>query len=144
MIIRSFSPSLGVAYYNNLGVIHLGLEKPTLACLYLQKALQELKNVEKSCKKTYSCSIYNHYYLLNFRFVAEKTKNLYSNESEVGLQLCYNLGVTLLYMNKPAQAFDFLVEVVKTQSMNPRLWLRLAECCIRVHKQVSMNESPLV
>lgn len=38
---RLFGPSLGVMYYNNLGVIHMGLGKPTLACLYLQKALKE-------------------------------------------------------------------------------------------------------
>lgn len=41
LFFRLFGPSLGVMYYNNLGVIHMGLGKPTLACLYLQKALKE-------------------------------------------------------------------------------------------------------
>lgn len=46
--VRSYGPSLGVMYYNNLGVIHLGMGKPTVACLYLQKALQETQVKEES------------------------------------------------------------------------------------------------
>lgn len=53
--------------------------------------------------------------------------------------LMYNLGVSLLHGGKPLQAFDCLTEAVQVYHMNPRLWLRLAECCIMVHKPVSIN-----
>lgn len=52
--------------------------------------------------------------------------------------LMYNLGVSLLHGGKPLQAFDCLTEAVQVYHMNPRLWLRLAECCIMVHKPVSI------
>lgn len=48
LLVRSYGPSLGVMYYNNLGVIHLGMGKPTVACLYLQKALQETQVKEEN------------------------------------------------------------------------------------------------
>lgn len=41
-------------YYNNLGVIHLGMGKPTVACLYLQKALQETQIGEESNSSAHS------------------------------------------------------------------------------------------
>lgn len=50
--------------------------------------------------------------------------------------LMYNLGVALLHGGKPTQAFDCLIEAVQVYHTNPRLWLRLAECCIMAHKQV--------
>lgn len=68
------------------------------------------------------------------------SRPLYQLSSNVQPELYYNLGVTLLHMNKPDKAFDFLLEVLQVHSMNPRLWLRLAECCIAVHKSVSKNK----
>lgn len=52
-------------------------------------------------------------------------------------QIMYNLGVSLLHSGKPIQAFDCLTLAVQIYHTNPRLWLRLAECCIMVHKNVS-------
>lgn len=49
----------------------------------------------------------------------------------------FNLGISLLHARKPEEAFDCLIEAVQTYHMNPRLWLRLAECCIMTHKKVS-------
>lgn len=116
----TYGPGLGVMYYNNLGVIHLGLGKPTVACLYLQKALQETQLVEESSSSQSGDWL--------------SSRPLYQLSSNVQPELYYNLGVTLLHMNKPDKAFDFLLEVLQVHSMNPRLWLRLAECCIAVHK----------
>lgn len=50
----------------------------------------------------------------------------------------FNLGVCLLHSGKPLQAFDCLTEAVQIFHTNPRLWLRLAECCIMAHKAVSL------
>lgn len=49
----------------------------------------------------------------------------------------FNMGISLLHARKPEEAFDCLIEAVQTYHMNPRLWLRLAECCIMTHKTVS-------
>ncbi|XP_076034064.1 CCR4-NOT transcription complex subunit 10 isoform X2 [Oratosquilla oratoria] len=114
-------PSLGVVYYNNLGVIHFGLSKPTVACLYLQKALQEVKG--DMGVPTYPNEPFSN-------------RPLYQLGSRVKWEIYYNLGITLLHMNKPDRAFTFLMEVIKVHTCNPRLWLRIAECCIAQHKMV--------
>lgn len=45
-------------------------------------------------------------------------------------EILYNLGIQLLFSGRPVVAFDCLVEAVQIYHTNPRLWLRLAECCI--------------
>lgn len=57
--------------------------------------------------------------------------------SKKHFELLYNMGVTLLHCNQPLPAFDCLLNVVQAYPFNPRLWLRLAECCTQVYKQVS-------
>ena len=56
-------------------------------------------------------------------------------------QLLYNMGVQLLHCGRPAAAFDCLIETMQLYHISPRLWLRLAECCIQTHKNVSRSES---
>jgi CCR4-NOT transcription complex subunit 10 len=44
-------------------------------------------------------------------------------------ELLYNMGIQMLHCGKPVAAFECLVEAVQVFRTNPRLWLRLAECC---------------
>ncbi|CAH2006426.1 unnamed protein product [Acanthoscelides obtectus] len=50
-------------------------------------------------------------------------------------ELMYNLGISLLHAHKPVQAFDCLIVAVRRYHRNSRLWMRIAECCIMVHKE---------
>jgi len=59
--------------------------------------------------------------------------------ASIKTELMFNLGISLLHARKPEEAFDCLIEAVQTYHMNPRLWLRLAECCIMTHKKVSRH-----
>lgn len=52
-------------------------------------------------------------------------------------ELMYNLGIALLHAGKPVQAFDSLIIAVRRYHRNSRLWMRIAECCIMVHKEVN-------
>ena len=52
-------------------------------------------------------------------------------------ELMYNMGLQLLHCQQPAAAFDCLMETINMYRINPRLWLRIAECCIMAHKAVS-------
>ena len=45
-------------------------------------------------------------------------------------ELLYNCGIQLLHIGRPLAAFECLIEAVQVYHANPRLWLRLAECCI--------------
>jgi len=46
----------------------------------------------------------------------------------------YSLGVSLLYAGKASKAFDCFTEVAQRVHNNPKLLLRMAECCIYSHK----------
>lgn len=97
--------------------------KPNLACFYFQKAVKENDEVIKSFPKPEP---------------GEPLSNrpLYTLSANKNTELMYNLGVVLLYAGKPIKAFDCLTEAVQVYHMNPRLWLRMAECCIMAHKEV--------
>ena len=51
-------------------------------------------------------------------------------------ELHYNLGLSLLHSGQPAKAFDCFIESRSSFQCNPRYWLRLAECCVALDKQV--------
>lgn len=53
-------------------------------------------------------------------------------------ELLYNCGIQLLHIGRPLAAFECLMEAVQVYHFNPRLWLRLAECCISTNKGVCM------
>uniref|UniRef100_A0A1B6E480 CCR4-NOT transcription complex subunit 10 n=1 Tax=Clastoptera arizonana TaxID=38151 RepID=A0A1B6E480_9HEMI len=116
------SPS--VLYHNNMGCLHHYMGKPNLASFFINKALQENINALKVFSKTESGEQQ-----------APSRRPLYAIGGNKAPQLMYNIGVVLLHGGKPLQAFDCLTEAVQVYHMNPRLWLRLAECCIMVHKQ---------
>ena len=54
-------------------------------------------------------------------------------------ELLYNCGIQLLHIGRPLAAFECLVEAVQVYHSNPRLWLRLAECCIAANKGVRLR-----
>nr|CAD7601268.1 unnamed protein product [Timema genevievae] len=115
--------SPAVLFYNNIGCIHHYMGKPNLACFYIFKALGENDAAMKSLPKP------------------EPGREPYSGRpvhtvgSNKQYELMYNVGVCLLYGGQPTRAFDCLTEAIQVYHMNPRLWLRLAECCIMAHKQ---------
>lgn len=58
-------------------------------------------------------------------------------------ELLYNCGIQLLHINRPLAGFECLMEAVQFYHSNPRLWLRLAECCVAANKKVPQCVSDL-
>ncbi|CAJ0961722.1 unnamed protein product [Ranitomeya imitator] len=56
-------------------------------------------------------------------------------------ELLYNCGIQLLHIGRPLAAFECLIEAVQVYHSNPRLWLRLAECCIAANKGTPEQET---
>ncbi|NWW33064.1 CNO10 protein, partial [Panurus biarmicus] len=56
-------------------------------------------------------------------------------------ELLYNCGIQLLHIGRPLAAFECLIEAVQVYHSNPRLWLRIAECCIAANKGTSEQET---
>lgn len=115
--------SIATMYYNNVGVIHFYMRKHNLGSFYLKKALQENEKVSQ---------LFNLSGLANNKTLSGRPLSTLGISRH--FELFYNIGIQLLHCRKPHEAFDCLIETVQMFKINPRLWLRLAECCIMVHK----------
>lgn len=62
---------------------------------------------------------------------------LYTLGGNKHYELMYSLGVSFLHAGQPSKAFDCFTEAAQKLHNNPKLWLRMAECCIHSHKSVS-------
>ncbi|XP_050537482.1 CCR4-NOT transcription complex subunit 10 isoform X3 [Daktulosphaira vitifoliae] len=111
---------------NNVACLYHYAKKPTLAYTSIYKALVQHQKSLKEVTKA------------NHVEGALSGQPLHVIGASVKTELMFNLGISLLHAQKPEEAFDCLIEAVQTYHMNPRLWLRLAECCIMTHK--SSNE----
>lgn len=116
LIYSECGESSSIMQYNNLGVIYHAMGKPNMACHYFQKAIKaDIAFFHKSKNEAE-----NPLYILG----ASKYN-----------ELVYNLGISLLHAGRPANAFDCLIIAVRQYHRNARLWLRIAECCIQIHKE---------
>ncbi|RUS91989.1 hypothetical protein EGW08_000202 [Elysia chlorotica] len=110
---HSTGECLAVMYANNQALINMCLQKPNIAICQVRDALQYNEKVSKDTvpndkvRPPLQLSYVSRHY-----------------------QLLHNLGVLQLHARRPSPAFDCFYECVQVYHRNPRLWLRLAECCI--------------
>ena len=76
----------------------------------------------------------NHVFLVSAKTLSGRP--IYTIAVSRHYELLYNMGVQLLHCGKPTAAFDCLIQSLEQCQINPRLWLRLAECCIMVYREV--------
>ncbi|XP_029445263.1 CCR4-NOT transcription complex subunit 10 isoform X2 [Rhinatrema bivittatum] len=117
-------------FWNNLGCIHFAMGKHNLGIFYFKKALQENDN---ACAQLATSSTDP-----GKKFSGRPMCTLLTNKR---YELLYNCGIQLLHIGRPLAAFECLIEAVQVYHSNPRLWLRLAECCIAANKGTSEQET---
>ncbi|XP_017286664.1 CCR4-NOT transcription complex subunit 10 isoform X2 [Kryptolebias marmoratus] len=117
-------------FWNNLGCIHFAMGKHNLGVFYFKKALQEN---DHTCAQLGDGSSEQ-----SKKFTGIPMCALLSNKR---YELLYNCGIQLLHIGRPLAAFECLMEAVQVYHSNPRLWLRLAECCISANKGGSEQEN---
>ena len=117
---KTSGESSAVLYYNNMACLHLAMGKPNLACFYLRKALYENKCALESVQAKDSDPL--------------SSQPLYTLGGNRHYELMYSLGVSLLHAGQASAAFDCFMEAAQKLHNNPKLWLRIAECCIYYHK----------
>ncbi|KAM9806819.1 CCR4-NOT transcription complex subunit 10 isoform X3 [Syngnathus typhle] len=117
-------------FWNNLGCIHFAMGKHNLGIFYFKKALQEN---DHTCAQLGDGGNGQAK-----RFTGIPMCALLANKR---YELLYNCGIQLLHIGRPLAAFECLIEAVQVYHSNPRLWLRLAECCISANKGGSEQES---
>lgn len=109
---------------NNMGLIHFAVKHYALAARFFQQALlfDQAATENTSTEKVEGSPLY----------CVGATKRP---------EILYNHGITLLYLQKPKEAFECLLVVLNSYHNNPKLWLRLAECCIMVHQRMLKEQS---
>lgn len=117
---KTTGESSAVLYYNNMACLHLAMGKPNLACFYLRKALHENKCALESVQMKDSDPI--------------SLQPLCTLGGNKHYELMYSLGVSLLHAGQASVAFDCFMDASQKLHNNPKLWLRIAECCIYCHK----------
>lgn len=110
--------------------IHFALGKPNLACYYLKVAIDENKKAVESLQTTETTE-------------TKSQPSLHALNKSKHYELMYSLGVGFLYAGQAAKAFDCFIEAVQQYHNEPRLWLRMAECCIICHKPVSLKKKKI-
>ncbi|KAH9489763.1 CCR4-NOT transcription complex subunit 10 [Bulinus truncatus] len=109
---------LAIMYHNNQALINMCLKKPNLSICQIRDALKYNEKVMKDAvpndkaRPPLQLSYVSQHYVL-----------------------FYNLGILQLHSQRPILAFDCFVECIQVYHQNPRLWLRLAECCIMHHRE---------
>ncbi|CAH8538470.1 unnamed protein product [Heterobilharzia americana] len=124
---------------NNLSLIYYCTGRCTSSVLHLRSALKQVDRIlqtsVQSVDKNLTC-ILNHQN--GYFSVAEYSELLNKIPLHVSSiiehhELAYNYGVQLLFSQRPSEAFSTLSQLVRIYPRNPRLWFRLAECCIKLH-----------
>lgn len=103
-----------LALYNNLGCIHLRLQKPHLARLYLSKAMALVRNDQA----------------VSFRNPAHAVT---PHSSLRRVELLYNNALGFLSSYKPKQALDCLMEIAPMKHKSAIFWYRLAESYVQLY-----------
>lgn len=116
--VKMFGEDQNVCIANNMGLIHFNVKHYSLAVRFFQQALQFDQKALESVRKENNNQLPLH--------CLSATKRP---------EILYNLGIALLYLQRPKDAFDCLLVPLNVYHKNPRLWLRLSEICIMVHKQ---------
>lgn len=105
---------------NNMGLIHFSVRHYAMAVRFFQ-------------------------YSLNFDSIA--SENVLGNAALVEMSaarrpdILYNLGISMLFLERPQEAFDCLLVPLNYHHNNPRLWLRVAEACIMMHRMNGRNQA---
>ncbi|XP_037088706.1 CCR4-NOT transcription complex subunit 10-B-like [Pollicipes pollicipes] len=124
---RATGEHVPTMYYNNLACIHHYLNKPNVAAYYLQKAMAENDAATAVPQTKAEGDRYG-------------SVPIHTIGGSRHYEIVYNMGLASLHAGRPKRAFDCLTEAIQVYHTNPRLWLRLAECCVMAHRQERHGE----
>ncbi|KAL3313990.1 CCR4-NOT transcription complex subunit 10 [Cichlidogyrus casuarinus] len=130
--------------WNNMALVNMRAHKYQLAGIQLRRCAKALdnftlttvpahvqnqrnsKNADNPNTPVVPCQKFNHTLLQNVPIQAFSASPHYP--------VLYNLALQLLYSNRQHAAFESFVKLAQIFPRNPSIWLRLAECCVRVEK----------
>lgn len=120
-------------FFNNLGCIHFLMQKPTLATFYFQKALQGSPVNTVTQEDRLSNYLGGKVGLTLPGVLA--TKHWLDRRAEIA----FNAGLQMLMSEKPKEAVTCFETCIPVFRHWPRLWLRIGECYIEMHRQAMLQ-----
>lgn len=100
-----------------MGIIHFHVRHYALAIRFFQHSLTFDQQAAESCG-------------------TDNDRPLHCVGATKRPEILYNLGIAMLHLQRPEEAFECLLVPLSYYHNNPRIWLRLAEACIMVHNHV--------
>eukprot|EP00931_Biecheleriopsis_adriatica_P060663 TRINITY_DN36440_c0_g2_i1.p1 TRINITY_DN36440_c0_g2~~TRINITY_DN36440_c0_g2_i1.p1 ORF type:complete len:1041 (-),score=243.18 TRINITY_DN36440_c0_g2_i1:40-3162(-) len=125
-------------FFNNMGCIHFMMHKPNLAAYYFQKSLRAKGAPTAPPGGSGRAAV-----------PPGSPETLLSGKAGLALpgvavtrhwldrriETVYNAGLQMLMSNRPGQAYKCFEQCTPVFRNWPRLWIRLAECCIEMYQQ---------
>ncbi|KAH8312210.1 hypothetical protein KR044_009801 [Drosophila immigrans] len=106
------TPQLSTCIANNMGVIHLRVRHYAIAAKFFQNALRFDQQLADNLRQS----------------------SLQTMSAARSCEIMYNLGIAMLHLRRPKEAFQCFLVPIKQYHSNPRLWFRMAEACIMEHE----------
>ncbi|RWS19748.1 CCR4-NOT transcription complex subunit-like protein, partial [Leptotrombidium deliense] len=108
-------------------------------------------NLKKALKIFNTCTRDSNLYVNNEAIIqyhfGKKNTAVYSLSkiaNDASPEVLYNLAIMQLFSGNAKAAFDILYNLVPHFKKNPRLWLRLAECCLEERSKTTLNDFDLL
>ncbi|XP_050317803.1 CCR4-NOT transcription complex subunit 10 [Bactrocera neohumeralis] len=112
------SDMLNTCIANNMGVIHLRVRHYAIAAKFFQDAITFDKRIAGNMRNV----------------------SLYQMSTAHTCEILYNLGIAMLYLRRPKEAYNCFFVPLKSYHSNPRLWFRISEACIMDHEMKMLEE----
>ncbi|XP_013114394.2 CCR4-NOT transcription complex subunit 10 isoform X1 [Stomoxys calcitrans] len=116
-----YNHELNTLIANNMGVIHLRVRHYAIAANFFQNAINFDKHIASNLRNA----------------------ELHDMSSAKSCEILYNLGIAMLHLRRPKEAFQCFLMPLKTYHSNPRLWFRIAEACIMEYEMKRSNDEKL-
>ncbi|XP_054725986.1 CCR4-NOT transcription complex subunit 10 isoform X1 [Anastrepha obliqua] len=109
---------LNTCIANNMGVIHLRVRHYAIAAKFFQDAIAFDKHIAANMRNI----------------------SLYEMSTARTCEILYNLGIAMLHLRRPKEAYKCFLVPLKSYHSNPRLWFRISEACIMDHEMKMLEE----
>ena len=129
-------PTIASLYYNNVACIHFQMKKLKAASFYFAKAIKENENIYMQPVPTTSAPSNSKQQASQPAEKLERLVNLQVFHKDRRFDILYNNGLVHLMSGNPDIAFECFQGSSLAYYTDPRLWLRLAECCVASHSKI--------
>ena len=129
-------------FFNNMGCVHFMMHKPNLAAYYFSKALSKSIALPSHSGQAKAHSQGDRSMLLSARTGLPEPGHAASMHwLDKRAEITFNVGLQFLLTGRSAQASKCFEQCIPVLRSWPRLWIRIAECCIELYQQSQKSDT---